>query len=188
MKLLKTSCIAAGTGLLALSAFAGTEAGNLELEGAATLQYQNQNQSGGSSADIESYQGQVGVGYFVTDALEVKLNSVIQGQHFSSGGASFTTYSIFAEAGVDYHFMTKEKIVPYVGVYGGLDFQLSGAGGSSEVGGLVDVHAGMKQFVGERTSIDYRLSYQYIEIGSSTGGGDLSINAILITIGVTYAF
>jgi hypothetical protein len=189
MKLLNTSLIAAGTSLLAVSAFAGTEAGNLELEGAGSLQYQAESQSGAGTTDLTTYQGQIGVGYFVTDAIEIKLNGVFQGQNISANGFNNTSYSIFTEAGVDYHFMTKEKIVPYVGIYGGLDFQLSsGAGSSSEVGGLVDVHAGMKQFVGERTSIDYRLSYQYIEIGSSNGGGDLSINALLLTVGVTYAF
>jgi hypothetical protein len=191
MKLLKTSFIAAGTGLLALSAFAGTEAGNLEVEGAASLQFQDQHSSGGGGTQNNTdtlYQGQIGLGYFITDAVELKGNAVFQGSAIRGNGNNNDNYSFFILGGVDYHFFTKEHIVPYVGIYGGVDLGESSGGGTSTTttGGVVDVHGGMKQFVGERTSIDYRLSYQYISL--SGGGFDQTINALVFSVGVTYQF
>ena len=45
----------------------------------------------------------------------------------------------------------------------------------------------MKQFVGERTAIDYRLSYQSIDL-SGSNNNNTYINAPVLSIGVTYQF
>jgi outer membrane protein W len=180
MKLLKISGLGFGVAILAGQAFAGTEAGKYEITASGSYSHEWESGSGNSSS-IDIYEGTLAGGYFFTDALEVKLQGTFVG--IDTKGSS--DYNILVMAGPDYHFRTKTDMVPYVGVYGGGFFgdgSSAGGGSSSSVGGAVDGHVGLKQFIGERTSIDYRVSYQYETVSGT------SLNGVVFSVGISYQF
>jgi outer membrane protein W len=100
-----------------------------------------------------------------------------------------TTYAIGLLAGPDYNFNIKDsKFVPYVGVYGGIYFAQrdnDNGGTSSFTEGALDGHVGCRYFVGEHTTINLQVSYQYIFV-SEAGGQD--IGNIIASLGISYFF
>jgi outer membrane protein W len=175
MKLLKLTCITIGAALLALPAFAGTQKGQVELSlsGSGTWGVS------GNGKDSKSVVGTLGLGYFFTDALELKGNVV--GSWASAPGMDDVT-TVTLLGGPDYHFNLKDsKLVPYVGVYGGA--LIYDTGHDSETTWLVDGHVGVKYFIGERTTLNLQVSYQeyFPDQGEDTG-------AVVFSLGVSYFF
>jgi len=179
MRILYILGVGFGATLLAGQALAGTEAGRSELSVSGSYSYEWV-PSEGSGNGVNNFLGTVGFGHFFTDALELKFQGVFD----AMTGHGTTIETLEFMIGPDYHFMTKGSFVPYIGVYGGiLELEAGAFGGSTATtGGMVDGHIGLKQFVSERASIDYRLSYQYWNISGS------ELDSIIASVGLDYEF
>ena len=93
-----------------------------------------------SENDTKLVFGALGVGYFVTDAVEIKV--LAEGLWMSSGGHDIYAFGVLA--GPDYNFNIKDsKFVPYVGVYGGIFFAQE-SGDKSYTEGALDGHVGCR--------------------------------------------
>jgi hypothetical protein len=180
MKLLTTSVITAGLVLIAAQTQAATVEGNWELSGLASYAHTWADVDDGDSADFSEYLGMVGLGYYVSDALEVKATTAFVGM----SGEGMDAFAILLMAGADYHFMTDRDMVPYVGAYGGGVFADADFAGldDSTTGFVFDIHAGLKQFVAANVAIDYRISYQYMEIE------DVTLSNLMAMIGINFQF
>jgi hypothetical protein len=168
--------LALGAGLTAVPAFAGTQAGQIEVGGNAAFI----KPVGMSGVDANALLANINVGYFVTDAIEVK-GGIVTAYAWGSGNSM---YLVGFTAGGDYHFLTKGKLVPYIGGSGGL--AVVGMSGASVTGGLVEGHVGLKHFIGERTTINYQVGYERAFV--SAFGNEASVGFIAATIGLSYLF
>lgn len=174
MKLLKLSCITIGAALLAIPAFAGTQKGQTEL----SLFAMGNFGVGGDLDDEKFVEGWLGIGYFFSDAIELKAN--ITGTWLDGVSEEEDNTFMGVLVGPDYHFNIKDsKFVPYVGVYGGANFALTG---DTDANAVVDGHAGVKYFVGERTTINAQVSYQY------RFEEDRDASSIMVSFGMSYLF
>ena len=93
-------------------------------------------------------------GHFYTDSLRANI---------SVNGNFGDTESYTIAVGADWYMNSGGDAIPYVGATIGQ--QTSGAGDFTSY----DLHIGMEQFLDERTSMDYRASYQDFE--DNTGDG-----------------
>jgi hypothetical protein len=179
MKLLKR-IIMVGTLVVGLPAFAGTQAGQIELGGTVAFF----KPVGIDGFDAQALIANVSVGYFFTDALEAKFGLMTA----VAWGQGTTMYLLAPTIGVDYHFLTSGKLVPYIGGSGGLAVVggSSGGGSGTITGGIVEGHVGLKHFIGERTTINYQVGYDRAFV--SAFGGDASVGFIMASIGVSYLF
>ena len=125
-------------------AFAGTKAGNTEI--AANISV---SKSLNDNNDSTIYQVATHIGYFLTDAIQIGIAGLVSGDFDDSDSTVG-----YAGAAVDYHFNTSGNTVPYVGLgVGAFIFA-----GEPELAG--EGRVGIKQFVSERVSINYLVSYQ----------------------------
>lgn len=147
---------------------AETQKGSTEVGAQLALQVDLDNDTG-------TYFGAAKLGYFYSDALELVGNLTYVG---STGTADFSAFGVVF--GPDYHFNTEGNYIPYVGVYGGAF--LFDSGGTTSTAGSIDMHVGLKQFLGERTAVDYRISYNYISASGT------ALNQMLFSIGINYYF
>ena len=104
-------------------------------------------------------------GYFVTDAVQVKLRGFLG----TSGGEDFGSIG----PGVTYHFTSSdENLVPFVGASYQVEVGDAGQGDSYELNG------GTKAFLSERTSFNVTGSYLDTDFGST----------VALTLGISYYF
>jgi outer membrane protein W len=195
MKVLKTLAIVGSIALLASTAVAQTEKGKWDVS---LLGSYNCGWIGGSvnSGTLQVYQGGLGLGYFITKPLEIKLNGSVLGASAGDSGSfggSFTVIPV--TIGADYHFdierllpYTQGKTVPYLGAgLGGAIFTgNAGALGKSEsatMGALmVDGHVGLKQFVSKDVSLNLQVGYQYLPLPG------ISLNNVTVGVGLSFYF
>jgi hypothetical protein len=104
-----------------------------------------------------------GVGYFVTESIEVGADFVYV--MTTSSNVQTTTLAVLPKA--QYYFGAvggKGSIVPYVGVAGYLGSTVSDSPGSKDLSIVgFKAYVGAESFVSERTSIFGRLAYQQYE-------------------------
>lgn len=180
--LMKSGSIVAGTILLATTALAQTQKGkwDLSFSGSYNAAWVSADDSDFSTDSMQVYSGTVGVGYFLTDPLEIKGNISIIGLN----GGGMNAYVVPLTVGVDYHFNTKNKTVPYVGLAVGV--YIVGGGfeeDSGAIGGVLgDGHAGLKQFLSEDVALDFRVGYQYAPLPG------VSLNNVTASIGLSFQF
>jgi len=104
-------------------------------------------------------------GYFVTDAVQLKLRGFLG----TTGGTDFGSVG----PGVTYHFLNDdESTVPFVGASYQFDMSDAGSDDSFELNG------GVKAFLSERTSANVTASYIDQDAGST----------IALTLGISYYF
>lgn len=143
-------------------AHAGIEQGDVEI--GISLNVSEPDEGDGTTFIIGSY------GYAVTQNLQI-LGAGFIGE---AGGSEFGNIG----AGVDYLFGNADSdVVPFVGA----SYQLSV--GDFDSTDFLDVHAGLKQFISERASIDYQI--QRLEAVDSDFSDFGSIN---LTIGINFYF
>lgn len=143
-------------------AHAGIEQGDVEIGISLTVSEPDEGE--GNTFIIGSY------GYNVTQNLQI-LGAGFIGE---SGGTEFGNIG----AGVDYLFGNADSnVVPFVGG----SYQLSI--GDFDETDFFDIHAGLKQFIGERASIDYQI--QRLEATDSDFSDFGQTN---LTIGINFYF
>lgn len=81
-------------------------------------------------------------------------------------------------AGVDYHFNTANKFVPYVG--GKLSWLDVDLGGMSDDDWSWQVQAGIKHFVADNVAIKYEVSYMEFD--------DLDLDGFTFGVGLSFFF
>jgi opacity protein-like surface antigen len=129
--------------------------------------------SGGDSMDL--WLGDVKAGYFVMEPLEVSVAATYLKADLG-GGADLR--ALMLGAGVDYHFMTRTPLVPYVGA--GLHWVDLKSGGAGSDDWAWDVHAGLKQFVSQNVAIKYEVSYLKFD--------DFDLKGINVSVGLSFFF
>lgn len=142
----------------AASPFTGIQQGEKEIGGA--FSYMKPTESGSSS----SWMAMGNIGYFLTPNVQVKGLGLV----FGGGGNKNGTVGLTG----DYLFDLGYAVMPYAG--GGLLFSV----GDTDLGTLVDVHAGVKQFLSERTSLNYEGKYMLSLSDTSSG-------MLLFTVGLS---
>lgn len=135
----KIAVLAMALLLAAVTTYAGTEAGSTELGGAITVIKPQQ-------GDLSGY-AQGTIGYFVTSMLQVRAMASLN----ISGSVSGT-----AGGGLDLYFTPEMETVPFIGAAAQTSI---GSNSGFADGLLLDIHAGMKQFVRENASINLSVSY-----------------------------
>lgn len=141
---------------------AGIEKGDVEI--GISLTVSEPDEGDGNTFIIGSY------GYHITQNLQI-LGAGFIGE---SGGSEFGNIG----AGVDYLFGGADSdVVPFVGG----SYQLSV--GDFDSTDFIDIHAGLKQFIGERASIDYQI--QRLEATDSDFSDFGQTN---LTIGINFYF
>lgn len=148
----KFAVIAVVLSLLAMPAItkAATEAGRIEVGGLAALY------STTESGSDPFYQITAQGGYFLTDQLELSALFAI----FGASGDSFGLVG----GGVDYHYFLQEPdLIPFTGA------SLTIPIGDYDQDALLELRAGLKQFLGENFSMNYVLSYG-IDTGETSEG------------------
>ena len=137
---LKLTLAALLTFVAASGAYAGPKTGDSEVGVSAQFM---------SSDDFDMTMAIGSYGYQFTDAFQV-LGSVTA--NFSDTSGTSTETGTFTVSG-RYHFNTATDTVPYIGVGFGTTI-----GDVSE--SLYTLEGGVKQFLSERTSINYGVTYQ----------------------------
>lgn len=160
---------------LAGGSFAGTKAGDKEVG----VQMSLNHDFNGDGSTATQFSGDVG--YFFTDAFEAGVSVGINWAE--AGDVDVTSVSGFGIA--NYHFNTSSNIVPYVGAGAGFEYASYDDGNSddSNTEFAIEGHVGIKQFVAERTFLNYQVQYHRL-VGSDIED-DGRINA---TIGVGFSF
>lgn len=108
--------------------------------------------------------------YFMTDVWSLG----VQGQFFTSGG----TDNVFAQLVTQYYF-PMEKANPYIGGAAGVNAFSSDTVDDSY--GVYEGFAGVEFWLGERTSLDTRLTYRLID-------NDAEREDLLFTLGIKFYF
>ena len=104
-------------------------------------------------------------GYFVSDALQLKLRGFLG----TTGGTDFGSIG----PGLTYHLASgDESVVPFIGASYQFDMSDAGSDDSYELNG------GAKAFVSERTSVNVTGSYIDQDAGST----------VALTLGISYYF
>ncbi len=126
--------------MMAGVASAGTEAGDVEMSIALSA---SKPKDGDTSTTALAL-----IGLFVTSSVQ------LSGQAFLFSDADGNIFG-FAGAGVDIHMFPSANVVPYIGVSATTD-----VGEDAEGDTYADVHAGLKMFMGENTSLNASIRYQ----------------------------
>lgn len=108
--------------------------------------------------------------YFMTDVWSLGF----QGQYFTSGGSD----TVFAQLVTQYYF-PMEKANPYIGGAAGV---AAYSNGSSDSFGVYEGFAGVEFWLGERTSLDTRVTYQYVDFDPEEREN------LLFTLGIKFYF
>ncbi len=189
INVLQISILTFVTVLPASTAIAQTEKGNWELALSGSFSHTWVNSEFDVDNSLDIYTGSLTTGYFFTRGLEAKLGLSVVGINGSLGAGalegSANAWVVPVTLGLDYHFNTGSKFVPYLG--GALGTYVVGAGFGEDwtaaVGVLADGHGGLKQFVKDNVAIDYRVSFQYIPLPDS-----ISLNTVTFSIGLSFYF
>lgn len=144
-----------------------------------------------NSQTLQIYDGGLGVGYFLSKPLEVKLDAAILG----AGGGGVNMAVVPVTLGLNYHFnierlspYTEGKTVPYIGAGLGGAFATGGitdlnTGGSQTTGCIMfDAHVGLKQFVSKNVSLNFQVGYQYLPLPF------INLNNITAGVGLSFYF
>ena len=121
-------------------AMAGTEAGDVEMSISVTVQKPEDGDTSLTALGL--------VGLFVTSSIQ------LSGQAFLYSNEDGDVFG-FVGAGLDLHLFPSADLVPYVGASASTD-----VGEDAEGDIYADVHAGLKKFMGENTSLNASLSYR----------------------------
>lgn len=183
MNLSCLSGIVVAATLVAGTAFGQTEQGRkeLSLSGAYSAAWLSADYAELNTRVTHVYVGTLGVGYFVTDALEAKVNLSVVG---ASAGTLADIYVIPITLGLDYHFNTKKTAVPYLGAAVGVYAIGGGFADVSQTLGaaMANVHVGLKYFATKRAAFDCQVGYEYIPLPVVT------LNSTFVTVGIGVYF
>jgi hypothetical protein len=131
-------CVLAGMCMLAATGFAGIEGGEREIGGSFNIM---------KPKDVDAMWFAVAtLGYFMNPQVRVALVASVNGFSGETGG--------FVGGGVDYFFNNGSEVIPYGGIGVIKDV---GEDASSDI--QFDVHGGFKQFISEKTSLNYQVQY-----------------------------
>lgn len=163
--MLKKTGMALGAAMLAMAGFnaqAGVKAGDVELGVFGSISTPDE----GDDTIVLSGNG----GYMYTDSLQGKLALV----YAESGGVSFGTIN----PGVDFLFGgPSATTVPYIGGSYALSV------GDIDDTDFLNLHVGIKQFISERTSVQYSLErYEAVDSDFSDSG------RLDLTVGINFYF
>ena len=148
-----------GICLLASVSYGGIEGGEKEIGGAFTVMKPSEGDT------VWMLFGTLG--YYMTPQVRLAALGVITGGEETTGIVGGT---------VDYLLNQGADVIPYVGA--GL---LTAVGDDSDSGALLDVHGGIKQFLSEKTSLNYEVKYY-------TSTDDTSSGVLMGTIGFSVYF
>jgi outer membrane protein W len=150
------------------SAPAATKEGDQELSIA--LSYQK-------TGDANTIIASLGIGYFFTEAIEVRATLVAV--RYDDGDTDATI--IYVGADGLYHFNTAGETVPYVGA--GANFVHIDSGGVSDGAAAVKGIAGLRHFLGEDTTIN--LEFNVIKILDEDVSDEITFQVL---VGLSYYF
>lgn len=146
--------------LVSTMAYAGIEGGEKEIGGAFSIMKPKEGDA------VWLLLGTAG--YYFNPNFRLSGLAIVTG----SGGDDGDTTGIIGVTG-DYLFNDGQDMIPYVGA--GLSKAVGDDAGSDA---LVDIHAGLKQFVSENTSINYEAKYSAItdDLGEGTISGTIGFS------------
>ncbi len=142
----------------------GIKAGEKELSGSFSIMQPSEGDTGSMWMILGS------AGYFLTSQIQLKGVGMIFGTKDMTSG--------IVGAGGDYLFGANVELIPYIGA------GIMTSVGDLDMGLLLDVHGGIKQFISERTAINYEVKYMMSSKSDSESGSGL----LMGTVGLSFYF